>query len=86
MRPRMRTLRGNTPAMTSATARTAKPDLNEWVRAACIPTKAGPRKPPSPAAIQLILPVAIAAAESHRNAEGIAQKLGKNASRLAAAM
>jgi uncharacterized repeat protein (TIGR03803 family) len=27
-------VRGNTPAITSTTTRTAKPDLNEWVRAA----------------------------------------------------
>src|SRR5215471_17821940 len=46
---------------------------------------AGPRKPPSPAATQLIVPVASAAAESQRNADGMAQKLGKKASRLAAA-
>ena len=32
--PRTRTVRGNTPAITSATTRTAKPDRNEWVRAA----------------------------------------------------
>ncbi len=32
--PRTRTVRGNTPAITSATTRPAKPDLNEWVRAA----------------------------------------------------
>jgi hypothetical protein len=32
--PRTRTASGNAPAITSATTRTAKPDLNEWVRAA----------------------------------------------------
>src|SRR5213078_4094323 len=32
--PRTRTVRGNTPATSSATTSTAKPDLNEWVRAA----------------------------------------------------
>src|SRR5215472_3357027 len=83
--PRTRTARGNTPAISRAAASTPKPDRNEWVRAAWNPTKAGPRKPPSPAAIQLIVPVAIAAAESERNADGMAQKLGKKASRLAAA-
>src|SRR6185312_14338482 len=86
MRPRrMPTQRGNRPPIASAIARTAKPDLKEWVRAACSPTNVGPRKPPSPAATQLMVPVAIAATESQRNAEGMAQKLGKKASRLAAA-
>ena len=32
--PRTRTVRGNTPAIRSATTKTAKPDRNEWVRAA----------------------------------------------------
>ena len=32
--PRTRTVRGNTPAISSATTRNPKPDLNEWVRAA----------------------------------------------------
>ncbi len=32
--PRTRRVRGNTPAITSATTSPAKPDLNEWVRAA----------------------------------------------------
>src|SRR5438067_1903970 len=31
---RTRTVRGNTPETSSATTSTAKPDLNEWVRAA----------------------------------------------------
>src|SRR5207253_9529443 len=39
-----------------------------------------------PAATQLIVPVARAAAESQRNADGMAQKLGKKASKLAAAI
>ena len=43
-------------------------------------------KAPRPAATQLIVPVAIAAAVSERNADGMAQKLGKKASRPAAAI
>jgi hypothetical protein len=73
-------------ALSNATARTPNPDLNEWVRAARNPTKDGPIKPPSPTETQFIVPVAIAAAESQRKAEGMAQKLGRKASRLAAAI
>src|SRR5579863_5194257 len=86
MRPRRRTVRGNTPAISNATARIPKPDLKEWVRPTKNPTKDGPRKPPSPAETQLMVPVAIAAAESQRKAEGMAQKLGRKASRLAVAI